>query len=93
MVDFGKRLRALRISKGWTQSQLSARLGVTKSVISAYETALRYPSYDILIRIAALFGVSSDYLLGNEAAQTLDVTGLSDEHVELVRKLIYALRA
>ena len=55
MVDFGKRLRALRISKGWTQSQLSARLGVTKSVISAYETALRYPSYDILIRIAALF--------------------------------------
>ena len=88
LVDFGKRLRALRISKGWTQSQLSARLGVTKSVISAYETALRYPSYDILIRIAALFGVSSDYLLGIEAAQTLDVTGLSDEHVELVRKLI-----
>ena len=57
---------------------------MTKSVISAYETALRYPSYDILIRIAALFGVSSGYLLGNEAAQTLDVTGLSDEHVELV---------
>ena len=93
MVDFGKRLRALCISKGWTQSQLSARLGVTKSVISAYETALRYPSYDILIRIAALFGVSSDYLLGIEAAQTLDVTGLSNEHVELVRKLIDALRA
>ena len=93
LVDFGKRLRALRISKGWTQSQLSARLGVTKSVISAYETALRYPSYDILIRIAALFGVSSDYLLGNEAAQTLDVTGLSNEHVELVCKLIDALRA
>ena len=79
LVDFGKRLRALRISKGWTQSQLSARLGVTKSVISAYETALRYPS--------------NDYLLGIEAAQTLDVTGLSDEHVELVRKLIDALRA
>ena len=93
MVDFGNRLRALRIAKGWTQSQLSSRLGLTKSVISAYETALRYPSYDILIRIAALFGVSSDYLLGIEAAQTLDVTGLSDEHVELVRKLIDALRA
>ena len=93
MVDFGTRLRELRTARGWTQAQLSARLGVTKSVISAYETALRYPSYDILIRIAALFGVSSDYLLGNEAAQTLDVTGLSDEHVEHVRKLIDALRA
>ena len=93
LVDFGNRLRALRIGKGWTQEQLSTRLGVTKSVISAYETSLRYPSYDILIRIAALFGVSSDYLLGIEAAQTLDVTGLSNEHVELVRKIIDALRA
>ena len=93
MVDFGKRLRALRISKGWTQSQLSARLGVTKSVVSAYETAMRYPSYDILIRIAAIFSVSADYLLGIEAAQTLDVSGLSAEHVQLVRQLVDALRA
>ena len=85
MVDFGTRLRELRTARGWTQAQLSARLGVTKSVVSAYEMAMRYPSYDILIRIAALFGVSSDYLLGNEAAQTLEVTGLNDVHVELVR--------
>ena len=93
MVDFGKKLRELRISRGWTQSQLSLRLGVTKSVISAYETSLRYPSYDILIRIAALFSVSADYLLGIETAQTLDVTGLSAEHVQLVRQLVDALRA
>lgn len=93
LVDFGKRLRELRISRGWTQSQLSLRLGVTKSVISAYETSLRYPSYDILIRIAALFGVTADYLLGIDAERTLDITGLSDEHVALVRQLIDALRA
>ena len=68
------------------------RLGVTKSVISAYETALRYPSYDILIRIASLFGVSVDYLLGIEAVRTLDISGLSNEHVELVRRLVDALR-
>ena len=93
MVDFGSRLRELRIARGWTQAQLSARLGVTKSVVRAYETALRYPSYDILIRIAAIFSVSSDYLLGIEAAQTMDITGLSAEHVRLVRQLVAALRA
>ena len=92
MIDFGKRLRELRRSRGWTQSQLSSRLGLTKSVISAYETALRYPSYDILIRIASLFGVSVDYLLGIEAVRTLDISGLSNEHVELVRRLVDALR-
>ena len=93
MVDFGTRLRELRTARGWTQAQLSARLGVTKSVVSAYETAMRYPSYDILIRIAALFGVTADYLLGIDAGRTLDITGLSDEHVALVRQLVDALRA
>ncbi|HIQ82191.1 MAG TPA: helix-turn-helix transcriptional regulator [Candidatus Pullichristensenella stercorigallinarum] len=92
MVDFGNRLRALRIAKGWTQSQLSSRLGLTKSVISAYETSLRYPSYDILIRITAIFGVSSDYLLGIEQTQTLDISGLSEENAQLVRQLVDALR-
>ena len=92
MVDFGNRLRALRIAKGWTQSQLSSRLGLTKSVISAYETSLRYPSYDILIRITAIFGVSSDYLLGIEQTQTLDISGLSEENAQRVRQLVDALR-
>lgn len=92
MVDFGSRLRALRTSKGWTQSQLSSRLGVTKSVVSAYETSLRFPSYDILIRIATIFGVSSDYLLGIEQAQTLDISGLSAENAQLIRQLVDALR-
>ena len=81
-----------RIAKGWTQSQLSSRLGLTKSVISAYETSLRYPSYDILIRITAIFGVSSDYLLGIEQTQTLDISGLSEENAQLVRQLVDALR-
>lgn len=92
MVDFGNRLRTLRVAKGWTQSQLSSRLGLTKSVISAYETSLRYPSYDILIRITAIFGVSSDYLLGIEQTQTLDISGLSEENAQLVRQLVDALR-
>lgn len=92
MVDLGNKIRTLRIGKGWTQAQLSARLGLTKSVVSAYETSLRYPSYDILIRIAALFGVSTDYLLGVETAQTMDISGLSAENARLVRQLVDALR-
>lgn len=49
-----------------TQTKLSQKLGLTKSVISAYETDLRLPSYDVLIHISQIFKVSTNYLLGIE---------------------------
>ena len=66
MVDLGDRLKTLRTGKHMTQRQLAQLIGVTKSMVSAYETGIRYPSYDILIRLASVFGVSTDYLLGLE---------------------------
>jgi len=92
LVNFGNRLRELRDSKKMTQKQLAERLGLTKSVISAYETSMRYPSYDVLVRIASIFRVSTDYLLGMEQNRTIDVTGLSIENERLIYQLIEALR-
>ena len=73
MVDFG-----LRINNNLTQSQLAGQLGLTKSVISAYETGLRMPSYDVLIQIAKKFKVTTDYLLGIENRREIDLSGLSE---------------
>lgn len=67
MVDFGNRLKTLRIQNNMTQFQLSQKLGLTKSVISAYENGLRMPSYDVLIAISNIFRVTTDFLLGIEA--------------------------
>lgn len=92
MLNFGNRLRVLRTGKGWTQEELASRLRLTKSVVSAYETSLRYPSYDILIRICSIFNVSSDYMLGIEKHKTLDISNLSEENELLVRQLVTALR-
>ena len=71
MVDFGNTLKTLRLRKDMTQAQLANKLGLTKSVISAYETGLRLPSYDILIHIARIYNVSTDYLLGIEKNRRL----------------------
>lgn len=75
-----------------TQAQLAQRLGLTKSVISAYETGLRLPSYDILIHIARIFHVSTDYLLGLEHKQEIDLSGLSEEETEALVQLIQAMK-
>lgn len=92
MVDFGDRLKTLRLKSNMTQSQLAARLSLTDSVISAYETGIRLPSYDTLIRIARIYKVSTDYLLGVENKREIDVSGLSAEETEAIYNLINAIK-
>lgn len=92
MVDFGVRVRTLRKNSNMTQQDLARKLGLTKSVISAYETGLRMPSYDILISIARIFKVSTDYLLGIEQRNNVDLSGLSEEETNAILNLIKAMQ-
>lgn len=92
MVDFGNRLKTLRLSNNMTQSQLASKLGLTKSVISAYETGVRLPSYDILIHIASIYNVTTDFLLGVEKKHSVDFSGLSTEEVNAILNLIQAMK-
>lgn len=92
LVNFGNRLKTLRIKKKLTQQQLADLLGLTKSVISAYENGLRYPAYDVLIKISRIFKVSTDFLLGVEIKREIDTSGLTDEQVEALIVLIDTIR-
>ncbi len=92
MVNFGNTLKALRLKENMTQAQLAQKLGLTKSVISAYETGLRLPSYDVLIHIAKIFNVSTDYLLGLENRREVNLSGLTNEEIDVVLALIRVMR-
>lgn len=63
MDTFGDRLRHLRNERNLHQSELGEMLELSPSAIGSYERNLREPSYDHLIKMADLFGVSLDYLL------------------------------
>ena len=93
MVDFGNTLKTLRLHEEMTQAQLSQKLGLTKSVISAYETGLRLPSYDVLIHIAQIFKVSTDYLLGVEQKDSLYLSGLTQNEKSALWALIKAMKS
>ena len=67
-------------------------LGGTKVMVSSYELGTRFPPYPTLVKIASLYGVSTDYLLGVHQHKSLNVDGLSDENVLLVKALVEALR-
>lgn len=88
VCDFGTILRHLRKSHNLTQKELGAHVGLSKAVVSKYETGIGYPSFDILILIANYFSVTTDYLLGVEKHKTLDVSELSDTQIDTVRRVI-----
>lgn len=87
----GERIKTLRKEHNLTQEQLANRLGLTKSVISAYENDIRAPSHDIIFKLAGNFSVTSDYLLGLEKGRNIDISRLSEENVALVASLVKAL--
>ena len=84
MKRIGDKIKKYRTDLGMTQQDFASRLGVTGVSVSAYENGTRTPSFDVLIRIADLFGVSVDYLLGREEKRTLDISSLTDEEAALV---------
>ena len=98
MVELGRKLRELRQANGLTQKQVAERIGVTTSVISAYENEIRLPSYPALIKLTALFDVSADYLLGitekrsRDSQHLISLDGLTPAKISLVRQLVDTLK-
>ncbi len=92
MVDCSEKLRMLRESRHLTQIQVANRVGVSKAMISAYETASKAPSIEVLIRLSRLYGVSVDYLVCVDAQKMIDVSNLDDDSVALVSALVEKLK-
>lgn len=92
MVDCSEKLRALREARGLTQQQVARRVDISKAMISAYETASKAPSIEVLVHLSRLFGVSVDYLVCVDAQQLIDVSGLDNDSIALVSALVEKLR-
>ena len=92
MVNMGEKLKSLRIEKKLTQKQVADRIGLAISAVSSYESGSRYPSYDVLVRFAHIFHVSTDYLLGITDRRNIDVTGLDDNEIEVISQLVDLLK-
>lgn len=93
IVDLSSRLRQLRTDKHLRQEQVARLIGVTKGAVSAYENDIRQPSYDVLIRLANLYRVSTDYLLGRQDIRMLDISGLTSAEAATISDLVASMTA
>lgn len=74
IANFGKRLKAIRLSREMTQEKLANLINATAFNISRYELKKSLPSVETLIKIANVFNITIDNLLGRSIADNDDNT-------------------
>lgn len=86
------RIRILREQKGFTQTELAKQLKITRSSVNAWEQGISVPSTQYIVELAAIFKVSTDYLLCVDNTATVSVAGLDAKEIQLVHTLVAHLR-
>lgn len=87
-----ERIRQLRMAQGMSQTSLAEELGVTKQSVSNWENDNILPSIEMLVNIAHVFHVSTDYLLGLDGRRNIDARGLSPSQAAHVQSLVNSIR-
>ncbi len=67
MDVFGRRLRAYRKLKHWTQIELAEKVGVSVAIIGGLERGTRYPNKALVDRLCEVLQVSPSELLGEDS--------------------------
>lgn len=96
-MSIGARLKLEREKKGWSQFDVAEQIGITNAVLSNYERNYRNPDIHTLAKLADLYQISTDYLLGRVEESTpnqKDSFGAdwTDEEKELATSTIHAYR-
>lgn len=82
-MKLGHIISKLRYEKGYSQIEMAEKLGVTKGAVGMWETDKRKPDYDVLIRIADLFNVTTDYLLSHSVRISVENDNYDKDDITL----------
>lgn len=87
----GGKIAELRKEQGLNQEELARKIGVSRSALSLYEIDRREPDLETVKKIASLFGVTTDYLLGAEG-DTMGTEETTNEITQRVGRNIRSIR-
>ena len=91
-VMIAQKIKKLREARNWSQAELARRVDVTRNWVNSWEQGLSMPSPACLVELAKVFSVSTDYLLGIESLERVNVSGLDSKEVALLTELADMLR-
>lgn len=79
-------LKQLRTSKKILQKDVAALLGIDRTTYAKYESGASEPNYETLLKLAEIFGVSTDYILGRDEKKPAPISE-SELDAELIERL------
>lgn len=82
------RIKELREATGITQAELARKLSVTRASVNAWEMGISVPTVDKIVDLSEIFHVSTDYILGVEATQSINISSLNHEEKEIIHRLL-----
>ena len=93
ILELGKKLKLARINNGLSRKQVAELTGVSIAMIGHYETGERTPSLSILIKLAAQYRVSLDYLLDNNlVSDSISLDGLTMKQKQVIKQTVECFR-
>lgn len=86
-----EKIRFLRKTSKLSQVELAKKLGVTKQCVSNWENDNIQPSVEMLVKLAKLFNVSTDYMLDLDSNDVIDVSKLNEEEKLHIKYIVMDL--
>lgn len=80
MVNINNNIRFLRKRMGLTQEQFAQKIGIKRSVVGAYEEGRAAPPLETLLKMADLFGVTTDNFISKDYSQ------LTEDEIDTSRR-------
>jgi len=72
MLNIGERITQLRKQQSLSQDELAKRASVSRTIIGNYERNANTPSIEVLLKLAKVFNVSIDFLIGEGELSSYD---------------------
>lgn len=85
MLDIGNRIILLRKQNNLSQSDIAQKVGASPTIIGNYERNTNTPSIEMMIKIAKVYNVSVDYIIGEGKISNYDKEEL--KHIEDIENL------
>ena len=92
LYSLNEKIKELRVEQGYSQVDFAKKLGVTKQCVSNWENDNVVPSIEMLVKMADVFCVTTDYILGRTDRVYIEATGLSTEQIAHITLLVEDLK-